>query len=76
MDKNFTSENLIELLYNEAPKHEAAEIRQAMKTNLALGEEYTELREAYEALPKAKFNPSRNAIQNILRYSKEMPVIA
>jgi hypothetical protein len=41
-----------------------------------LKEDYIEMREAFAILPKATFNPSKNAIQNILRYSEKSPVIA
>jgi hypothetical protein len=75
MDKNFTPENLVQLLYSEVSNDEAGAMRQAINSNPQLQEEYTDLREAYEALPKAKFSPSRTAIQNILRYSEQSTVI-
>jgi hypothetical protein len=76
MDKNFTSNDLVRLLYSETSPAEAADMRQAMKTDINLKEDYIEMREAFAILPKATFNPSKNAIQNILRYSEKSPVIA
>lgn len=75
MDKNFTSENLVQLLYNETSVKEAQEIKDAMRSNENLREEYHELRDAYMALPKATFSPSKSTIQNILRYSEQSTVL-
>jgi hypothetical protein len=76
MDKNFTSNDLVRLLYSEVTPNEAADIRQAMKADINLKEDYNEMREAFAVIPKATFSPSRNAIQNILRYSEQSPVTA
>jgi hypothetical protein len=76
MDKDFTSNDLVRLIYSEVSPNEAADLRQAMKTDLNLKEDYIEMREALAMMPKATFSPSKNAIQNILRYSQQSPVIA
>lgn len=75
MDKNFTSENLVQLLYHETSAKEAQEIQDAMRSTKSLRDEYKELKEAYDMLPKATFSPSKNAIQNILRYSEQSTVL-
>ena len=76
MDKNFTSNDLVRLLYSEVTPNEATDIRQAMKSDINLREDYNEMREAFVVIPKATFSPSRSAIQNILRYSEQSPVTA
>lgn len=75
MDKSFTSENLLQLLYHETSAKEAQELYEAMLSDEKLREEYNDLKSAYTVLPKATFSPSRNAIQNILRYSEQSTVL-
>lgn len=76
MDTAFTSNDLLQLLYNEVPAQKAAEIQQALKANYYLMEQYQELREGIRVLPKATFAPSKNAIQNILNKSAQTPIVA
>jgi hypothetical protein len=75
MNKDITSDDLVRMIYREVSAQETADIKEAMKTNISLKEDYSELKEAYEMLPKATFSPSRSAIQNILRYSEQSTIL-
>lgn len=76
MDKNFTPNDLVQLIYREVSEQEADAMYDAMDTDKALKNAYKEIREGYQTMPKAQFSPSRNTIQNILRYSQESAVPA
>jgi hypothetical protein len=70
MDQTFTQDMLIKYLYQETSVAETLAVREALQDNILLREEYTELRKAYEQLPKVKFNAKVSTLQNILQYSK------
>jgi hypothetical protein len=69
MDSDFTSNDLLQLLYNEVPAEKAATMREAIRNDYYLNARYQELRDGIFALPKATFAPSARAIKNILNKS-------
>jgi hypothetical protein len=71
MEQYYTQLDLIRYIYRETSATETLEIAQALKEDPLLMEEYRELYEGYLLLPKAKFSPKPNALQNILRYSEQ-----
>lgn len=76
MNKNFTSNDLVQFIYQELSTAENVAIKDAIASDVMLREAYQELSAAHSVLPKAKFSPSRSAIQNILKYSEQSPVTA
>ncbi len=74
MEQTFTSDHLIRFLYKETSASESLAIDAAIHEDADLWEEYRALREAYHQLPKVTFRPSKNAIQQILKYSAHKAV--
>ena len=71
MKHNYTQNDLIRFLYKETNASETIAIGEALTEDYLLFEQYQELLEGYQQLPKARFAPSSSAIQNILAYSEE-----
>lgn len=69
MEQIFTSLDLIQFFYKETSSSENAAIKEALAYDREFASEYATLRNGYEQMPKVKFNPSRDAIRNILSYS-------
>ena len=69
MDDSYTFSSLVAFVYRELPTSEVAQMTSQINQNYELRAEYEELLAAKAHLPKALFNPSPRAIQNILRYS-------
>ena len=74
MKEKISTNNLIKYIYNETSVTETLAIEDALRTDWTLNEEYAELLTAYHQLPKAKFNPSPDSIQSILKYSAQTAV--
>lgn len=72
MQLNFTLKLLIKYLYNETTKEETIAINNALATDEALQEEFSQLQAAKYALNDEGGNmPRKSVIQTILAYSKE-----
>ena len=65
MKEKISTNHLIKYIYNETSVSESLAIEHALSTDWSLHEAYKEVLTAYRQLPKAKFNPSPDAIQNI-----------
>ncbi len=74
MKQKFTPNDLIRFIYKETSTAENLGIKEALSGDINLSEEYNALMGSYTQLPKAKFDPSKNTIQNILRYSENTAV--
>ena len=70
MKQNFTPNHLIKYLYKETSASETLAINEALNEDRVLMEEFEELFQAYQQLPKVTFSPSAATIQNILGYSE------
>ena len=70
MKQNFTPNHLIKYLYKETSASETLAINEALIENPVLLEEYEDLLNAYQQLPKVKFNASPSSMKNILGYSQ------
>ncbi len=70
MKQKFTSDDLVNYLYNEVGATKRLAMDEALCENLELREEYRSLREAYQQLPKVTFRPSSPSIHRILKYSE------
>jgi len=70
MDLRFTKNDLIRYIYKETSVAETLAINEALNSDTTLYMKYRTLLQGYQQLPKAKFSPSNNTIQNILKYSQ------
>jgi hypothetical protein len=70
MKQSFTPNHLVKYLYHETTASENLAIDEAIAQDRVVADEYGQLLEAYQQLPKVKFNPSKSSIQQILGYSK------
>ena len=74
MTNYFTSDDLIQLLYNEVCDSEALAMKKAMVTNTTLRKEFNGLKKAKESLPRFLMEPSGFIIDRILTHSLSMAV--
>lgn len=66
----FTPSDLLRFIYRETSLAETMAIAEGLKEDPCLFEQYQELLEGYLALPKAKFSPKPETMQNIISYSE------
>ena len=71
MKHAYTEEKLIQFIYGECDLLERLEINDAIDNNSMIKDSYLSLLDAYHMLPKVKFSPSRNTLENIIAYSKK-----
>lgn len=70
MEQNFTLNDLVRFVYHETSETENAQILDAVNSDNELYTQSEELESAKRVLPKVTFAPTRNAVDNILRYSQ------
>jgi hypothetical protein len=66
----FTSEELLEFLFQETSAEKTEQIVQALEEDWNLKEEYNQISEAKEELSSVSFSPSQKTIHNILNYAR------
>lgn len=71
MDKIYTSNKLVQIIYGEAPFQEYFDLDDAMAADPALRTEFKHIYDAVAQLPKVSLTPSEDIINNILSISKE-----
>ncbi len=69
MEKTYTQEKLIQLIYGECDILERLEVLDAVENNTFLKDSYLSLLDAYSMLPKVKFSPSSMITGKIVAYS-------
>lgn len=69
MEETYTYNQLVKFLYHEMPAEEAMEMAQYLDEDPETRAMFDSLQLAKIQLPKARFHPSQNALNNILRYS-------
>ncbi len=74
MNDFFTSDDLIQLLYNEVCDGEAVAMKNAMRTNITLRKEFNGLKKAKESLPRFLMEPTGFIVDRILAHSLNMAV--
>lgn len=74
MKQKFTQNHLVRFIYKETNAAESMAIINAIDNSYDLREQYNELLNSYQQLPKASFQPKRTSIENILNYSKTTSV--
>ena len=69
MEETYTYNQLVQFLYHEMPAEEAVEFAQYLDEDPETRAMFDSLLLAKTQLPKARFQPSQAALNNILRYS-------
>jgi hypothetical protein len=72
MEQAYTEEKLIQFIYGECDLLERLEIEDAIENDFFTKDSYLSIMDAYNLLPKVKFNPSKKAVNKILQYSQEI----
>jgi len=75
MQKDFTLEDLVSLLYDEVDASKRLAMYEALDAQPALLSEFQQLAEAKQRLPKVTFSPSENTIKNILAYGEHRTLV-
>lgn len=70
MKNQITSEDLLKYHYDEIDYLQKALVGKEIKTNTAVNEEFSNIKEDLKALDKIELNPSKLVLKNILDYSK------
>jgi hypothetical protein len=70
MKQTCTINDMIRFLYREIPANEALAMAAQLSNDYLLNEQFAEIAEAKSVLTSAKFNPSKETLNNILAYSK------
>jgi hypothetical protein len=69
---SFTSEELVQYLYNESPPEKNGNIRLALEHDWNLREKYELMKHAQKRLGAAMFSPSKRSIDHILHYAEKL----
>ncbi len=69
MEKTFTINDLVRLLYSETSEAERFELAAVLSDNYIFNEKHQELAISKAALPKVSFLPSKQSLNAILAYS-------
>ena len=68
---NFTPEDLVQFLYNEAPQEKSTAIKAALETDWTLREMYDVIVSAQKRLEVFELAPREEALNKILRHGKK-----
>lgn len=68
---NFTSEDLLQYLYNETSPQLTAQIKAALETDWSLLEKFEVISSAKQRLEVLKLSPRQETIDNILNYAEK-----
>lgn len=74
MKQKFTQNHLVRFIYKETNATESMAIINAIDNSYELREQYNELLNSYQQLPKVTFQPKTSSIDNILKYSQTTSV--
>lgn len=66
---NFTTEDLLQYLYQETSKEKSAAIKEALATDWSLNEVFQTLKAGINKLDEISFSPRSKTIANLMRYA-------
>ncbi|MEI9933952.1 MAG: hypothetical protein WDM71_03705 [Ferruginibacter sp.] len=69
---SFTSEDIIQYIYNETTPERNAVIQTALETDWNLREKYEVIRYAHRRLGIFKCSPSKRSVDHILSYAEKL----
>jgi len=70
MHKNYTPENLLQLIYSETSGQEHCDLLQEILVNNQFSDEYYKLKTVTEMLPAKKLEPSATSLKIIMDYCR------
>jgi len=76
MEQNYTEKVLIRYIYKEADFFEKLEVENAIENDHQVNKLYKKLNGVLDILPKVKFTPSQEIINQILFSSKNAELLA
>ena len=68
---SFTTEDLIQYVYNETSQQKTAAIKVALESDWSLREKYDEIMSAHQSLEILNLSPRKKAVDNILAYAEK-----
>lgn len=68
---SFTSEDLIQYVYNETSIQKTAAIKAALESDWILKEKYVDIMSAHSALEKVSLSPRKQVVDRILAYAEK-----
>ncbi len=71
MQQNFTINDLVKYIYKETSTTESTAIKEALRVDSVLFDNFQDLMSGYIHLPKVTFAPTTMTLQNILGYSAQ-----
>jgi len=73
---NYTTEDLIQYLYQETAEEQTKAIEKALETDWSLQEQYTALKDSKQELDKLVKSPRQQSIEAILNYASTSTAVA
>lgn len=73
---NYTTEDLIQYLYQETTEEQTKAIEKALETDWSLQEQYTALKDSKQELDKLVKSPRQQSIEAILNYASTSTAVA
>jgi len=68
---SFTSEDLIQYVYNETSLQKTAAIKAALESDWTLKEKYVDIISAHSTLEKVNLSPRKQVVDRILAYAEK-----
>ncbi len=68
---SFTTEDLIQYVYNETSQQKTAAIKAALESDWSIREKYDEIMSAHQSLEILNLSPRKKAVDNILAYAEK-----
>ena len=68
---SFTTEDLIQYVYNETSQQKTAAIKVALESDWSIREKYDEIMSAHQSLEILNLSPRKKAVDNILAYAEK-----
>jgi hypothetical protein len=68
---SFTTEDLIQFVYNETSQQKSAAIKAALESDWSLREKYDEILSAHKSLEKVTLSPRKKTVDAIMAYAEK-----
>ncbi|MCH8331118.1 MAG: hypothetical protein IH946_07030 [Bacteroidetes bacterium] len=71
MQRTITQEDLVRFIYNETTQQETEQIKDSLKKDWKVKEQYEELMKVHDVLNRSILKPSQTSVDLILKHSKK-----
>jgi hypothetical protein len=68
---SFTTEDLIQFVYDETSQQKSAAIKAALESDWSLREKYDEIMSAHKSLEKVTLSPRKKTVDAIMAYAEK-----